>query len=76
LLITDTNIFALLKPQLEDITVHFFPSVCRSQTNGIITLIANERENCDKLGTYYKKEIKYANDASMRVKSNYEDDVI
>jgi len=58
---------------LKDIAVHFFASVCKPQTNGTIMQLRKERADCEKLGTYYKQEIKYVNETSMRAKSSCED---
>jgi len=42
--VTDADIFALLKLQLKDITVHFFPSVCRlHKQKEIITQVTKKQ---------------------------------
>jgi len=53
--IADTDIYALLKPLLEDINWYFFLSICRQTTNKR-TKYTNEKADyhCNKLGTHYK----------------------
>jgi len=52
--ITDANtdVFALLKPQLKDNEVHFPLIIYATLTNGIITQVTNERADCDMFGMY------------------------